>query len=372
VTYARLLWLLCALALWAGAPAAAWGGPTAKVFPLAPPKPVPPALEGASERLTDAVSKLVGAEVADDSIRAAAAAASCSIDDSTCLDRIARTSRVKELVFGTIRLADDDRVFVKLTRYIAGTERREKTFVLAPGGPSALARQLSRAAREMFELPPLDDEPGKTGAPPADEPGRPKRRPARPDGDGDGDGPPRKAPRGTARDPSGEPVSRPKRRASRLDSELGGGGSDGGGGDSPSQPTDEPTGVRRGSITAGTYLLISGGVMAVAAGIGFEIAGSALKGDLANAKKTTPDDARRIAAIERAARLRTTTGTVLLVAGGLATAGGIVRALLQRRPIDATASSSSADSDGTVSLVPIVDSSGGSGAALLLSGRLPW
>src|SRR6185436_10217674 len=91
----------------------------------------------------------------------------------------ASANHVKEIVFGTIRVGDDQRVFVKLTRFIAGTERREKTFVLTSSeSPRALARQLARSAREMFELPPLVDE----GAPrpdpdPEDEPVRPRKKP---------------------------------------------------------------------------------------------------------------------------------------------------------------------------------------------------
>jgi hypothetical protein len=351
MTPGRLLRLACALVLWAGAPVAAWGGPAAaKVFPLTPARTLPPSLEDAPDRLTGVVAKLASAEVSDDSIKDAAGAARCSIDDSTCLDQIARTGRVKELVFGTIRVGDDQRVFVKLTRYIAGTERREKTFVLTAGTPAALARQLSRVAREMFELPPLDDESGgKAGAArdPDAEPARPRRRPARTETvDALNDE------LGRARDPDAEPSRPPRRRAARTSDELGG--------DPPTPPVDtEPAAVRRGRVTRGTYLLISGGVMGMAAGTGFAIAGSALNDDLANAKKVTPDDKQRIAAIERAARIRTTTGTILIVSGSLATAGGIVRALLQRRPIDAGA-------DRAVSLVPIAG-----GAALVLSGRLP-
>jgi hypothetical protein len=95
----------------------------------------------------------------------------------------------------------------------------------------------------------------------------------------------------------------------------------------------------------------------MATGTGFAIAGSALRGDAANARETTPDDTKRIAAIDRAARIRTTTGTVLLVAGGLAVAGGVVRAILQRRP---------SDPDRAVSIVPV-----DGGAAVVFSGRLP-
>lgn len=338
----RLLRIVWVLVLWAAAPPAAWAGTPTKVFPLSSKSTLPSWLEGTPERLTNVIAKMVDAKVSESSISGAAMAAGCTLDDSTCLDQIASTNHVKEIVFGTIRVGDDQRVFVKLTRFIAGTERREKTFVLTSSdSPKALARQLAHTAREMFELPPLVEE----GAPRTE-----------PDTDDD-PAPPRKKPP-KEKEPK-EPVTGPAearlegRRTPRKTTAEG---------DERrvfDEPATPPAAEQRGQVTPGTYLLITGGVMTMAVGTGFAIAGHSLQGDLANAKKTTPDDKARIAAIERAGRIRTTTGAVLLVGGGLAAAGGVVRAILQRRPIDA-------DRDRSVSLVPI-----DGGAAVVFSGRLP-
>jgi hypothetical protein len=325
----RLVWVV---ALWAAAPAATWAGTAAKVFPLASAKAMPARLDGTPERLTEVVAKLVDAEVSDSTIHGAAMAAGCTIDDSTCLDQIARAQRVQELVFGTIRIGDDQRVFVKLTRYIASTERREKTFVLTSATPQALARQLARSAREMFDLEATaagEDE-GRGGRLADEAPARPRRR----------------APKEGAIAELGGGL------ADELADVRDDGPAEGALRDEPAAP-----GPRRGRVTQGTYLLIAGGAMAMAAGTGFTIAAYGLRDDALNAKKTTPDDLNRLAAINRALRIRSTTGTVLLVGGGLAAAGGIVRAILQRRPTEP---------ERAVAVVPV-----DGGAAVVFSGRLP-
>jgi len=331
----RLVWVLV---LGAAAPAAAWGGTPTKVFPLSAKSTLPPYLEGAPERLTNVIAKMVGAKVSDSSIAGAAMAAGCTLNDSGCLDQIASANHVKEIVFGTIRVGDDQRVFVKLTRFIAGTERREKTFVLTSSeSPKALARQLARSAREMFELPPLAEGDAARSEPePEDEPVRPRKKPPRDDEVTEG-----------ASAPLDERQGAPRRRLAETERDDG----------RRDAPVDAPATVRRGRVTRGTYFLITGGVMTMAAGTGFAVLGSSLRDDLSKAKQTTPDDQKRITAIQRAARIRTTTGTILLVGGGAAVAGGIVRAVLQRRSID---------SDRTVSVVPVEG-----GAAVVFSGRLP-
>jgi hypothetical protein len=313
----RLLRLVWVLVLWAAAPSPAWAGPSTKVFPLSASREMPAGLEGTPEKLTNAVATMVGGKLSDHSIDGAALAAGCTLDDSTCLDRIARQHRVKEIVFGTIRVGGDLRVFVKLTRFIAGTERRERTFVLTSETPTALARQLTRSAREMFELGPLDED----GAPRASISGT--------SGTGTGTG--------TELDEPEQPV---RETAAAIE-----------------EPSDPPPAVRRGRVSRGTYFLISGGVMALAVGTGFGVAAYSLRDDLENAQRDTPDDLRRLAAIERAGRIRTTTSAVLLVSGGLALGGGIVRAVIQRRPIEA---------DRGIAVVPT-----DGGAAVVFSGRLP-
>jgi len=240
-------------------------------------------------------------------------------------------------VFGTIRVADDLRVFVKLTRFIVGTERRERTFVLTAETPQALARQLARSAREMFDVQPAGEDGAAAEAVP-DEPARRRRKP----------------PKTQAGDEPADPLEEGPRRPAKSAARDGDGPTSDAATDAP---IDAPAPGRRGRITLGTYLLITGGAMALVVGTGFAVAGSELSDDAANARKTTPDDTRRIAAIERAARIRNTTGGILFLSGGVAVAGGVVRALLQRRPVD----------DGrAVSIVPV-----DGGAAIVLSDRLP-
>lgn len=339
----RLLGIAFALACWVLAPAAQ-GQPASraatKVFPLTAAGALPSGLEEVPERLTGAIAKLVGAKVSDTPIRSAALAAGCSLADAACLEQIARTNRVQELVFGTLRVGDDRRVVVKLTRFIAGAERRERTFVLTSETPAALARQLGRSARDMFEAGgkgKAEDEDGDDG-----DDGEDGEEPRA----GGEDEEPRRAPldelledepgaaRGARgkRDERGEPGER-------------------------DEPADDPPPARGGRVTLGTYLLISGGAMTVAVGTGFAIGAYSLHDDLRSARATTPDDTRRIAAIERAIRLRSTVGTVLLVGGGLAVAGGVVRAVIQRRQPAA---------DRSLSVVPLEG-----GAALVFSGQLP-
>jgi hypothetical protein len=350
----RLVWVA---ALWAAAPAAAWAGTAAKVFPLAAAKAMPARLDGTPERLTDVVAKLVGASVSDSTIDGAALAAGCSIDDSSCLDQIARASRVQELVFGTIRVGDDQRVFVKLTRYIVSTERREKTFVLTSATPQALARQLARSAREMFDVEAAAA--GKDGDLPADEaPARPRRRAPKEGAIAELGGEPADELEAQVRASRKAPRKAPRRDADELDEDAPGDGPAAGAvRDAPADAPADAPGPRRGRVTTGTYLLIAGGVMTMAAGTGFTIGAHALRDDALNAKKTTPDDVTRLAAINRAIRIRSTTGTILLVSGGLATAGGIVRAILQRRPVE---------TERAVAIVPVTG-----GAAVVFSGRLP-
>ena len=305
----RLRWLVWVLpVLVAAAPAGAWAGTPAKVFPLSTSKLMPAELAGTPEQLTRAVAAMVGGTIADSSITASATALGCTIDDTECLDQLTRVHRVKELVFGTIRVGDDLRVFVKLTRFIAGTERRERTFVLTSGSAAALARQLARTSREMFDLDP--------------------------------DG-------GEAEPPPGEPAIATIGAEQRPDAPVAG-------------PSDAPAGRRGGVVTTGTYALIGGGLVASSVGTGLLIAAWALHDDIERAPRNTAEDFQRLAVLERASRQRTQAGGVLLVLGGVATVSGIVRAVIQtRRP---------AGGDRAVSLVPV---DRGGGAALVLSGRFP-
>jgi hypothetical protein len=347
----RLVLVLLVVAL--AAPAAAWAKSATKVFPLSASKAMPANLEGTPEKLTKTVAAMVGGTIADSSITAAATAIGCTIDDAGCLDQLTRVNRVEELVFGTIRIADDQRVFVKLTRYIAGTERRERTFALTSDTTKQLAKQLARASREMFDL---DPDGGKADPPDEDTPEAPRARLKAPKGkspkdlvrEGDGDG---KGDEGG--DGSRTPTS--KKAKSRLALEE----TDpppGREGDPP--PIDDAPRASGGRVTTGTYALIGGGLVGVSVGTGLVVAAWALSDDINRAPRNTPQDFQLLTQLERAYRQRWQAGGTLLVIGGVATVSGVVRAVLQKRKPAAT--------DRAVSVVPI---DRGGGAALVVSGR---
>lgn len=359
MTVARLLWLVLVLPVLAAvAPADAWAGTGPKVFPLSSAKAMPAELAGTPEKLTKTVAAMAGGTVADSSIAASATAIGCTLDDSDCLDKLTRVHRVKELVFGTIRVGDDLRVFVKLTRFIAGTERRERTFVLTEDSPGGLAKQLSKMAREMFDLP-ADD--GKA-APPPDEPaeGARARLKAKDPKDAkeaasDADEQPRRS-KEVVIDVDEERPGKRRPKQSRLALEEDPALSR----EAPAAgPSDPPAESRRGGrVTTGTFALIGGGLVSLSVGTGLVIAAWALSDDIERAPRNTSEDFQRLTNLERAYRQRTLGGGVLLAIGGVATVGGAVRAVLQtRKP---------AAGDRAVSLVPAAH---GSGAALVVSGR---
>lgn len=295
------------------------------VYQLSASKLLPRSLEDAPEKLTKAIAELVKGSVADGTVTAAATAIGCTIDDAACLDQIARKNRADEIVFGTIRTTDEKRVLVKLTRFIVGVERREKTFVLTPG--ASIGKQLVRSARVMFELeeevPEASDEP---------DPGRETRETRNPLLEAE----PR--PRAGLGRATPSRVADPAPLAESSDELI----------DRPARP--------RGRITTGTYALIGGGAAGVALGTGLLIAAYSLRGAVANAPTETPDDIARLRELERAGRLRTQVGGVFLAVGSAVAITGVVRAVIQRRPID----------DRGVALVPVED-----GAALVFSGRFP-
>jgi hypothetical protein len=343
VRAARLLWLVWVLpVLVAAAPAAAWAGTGPKVFPFSSSKAMPEGLAGTPEKLTRTVAAMAGGTIADSSIVASATAIGCTLDDSDCLDKLTRVHRVKELVFGTIRVGDDLRVFVKLTRFIAGTERRERTFVLTEDSSGALARQLSRMAREMFDLPAGDD---GTADPPPDEAAEGARARLK-----------AKGPKEVVIDVDEDRPEKPRKpKKSRLALEE----DPAPGGEEPrTGPSDTPAEPRGGGrVTTGTFAVIGGGLVSVSVGAGLMIAAWALSDDIERAPRNTPEDFQRLTALERAYRQRIIGGGVLLGVGGVATAGGVVLAVLQNRK--------PAASDRAVSLVPAEH---GSGATLVLSG----
>jgi hypothetical protein len=89
-----------------------------------------------------------------------------------------------------------------------------------------------------------------------------------------------------------------------------------------------------GKISTSTWGIIGGGAVATAAGIVMLVSAQSIKRDVENAPNETLDDLRRLKALEDRGVARTRIGDVLVVAGGVAIAVGVVRALMQRRPTE--------------------------------------
>jgi hypothetical protein len=282
----------------------------------------------ASRPAPRALAALVGGTVADSSVTSAALALGCTLDDSACLDQVARAQRASELVFGSIRVGDDARLFVKITRYLPGVERRERTFVIDADGAASAARQLQRSAREMFDLAPADaaqdlqHEARSDRAAPVDASSRSE---------------PELAPR------------RPRPRASRASRS-----------DEPPllDPDRDRVATPAPGISGATWATLGLGGAAAAGGAGLLAASYALRDDVARAPRNTQDDFRRLRALERAGMLRAQAGGILLAVGAATVVVGALRAVAQRdrRP----------PPDRSVALVPTAG-----GAAIVLSVGIP-
>lgn len=303
------------------------------VYQLSASKLLPRSLEDAPEKLTKAIAELVKGSVADGTVTAAATAIGCTIDDAACLDQIARKNRADEIVFGTIRTTDEKRVLVKLTRFIVGVERRERTFALTAAAPSALGKQLVRAAREMFDLEPVAEASSE----------RPRKEPARVNPLLESYDRPRA---GLGRT---EPARTERRKGDAEKTEV----AEREVSVAPvAEPSDTPA-RPRGKITTGTYAMIGGGAAGAVIGTGLLIAAYSLRDDIKAAPRDTVEQIDRLRELERAGSLRTQLGAVFLGVGSAVAITGVVRAVIQRRPVD----------DRGVAVVPM-----DGGAAVVFSG----
>lgn len=303
------------------------------VYPIAAAKALPDALDGAPEKLTKVIADMVNASIATSTVAAAATGLGCTIDDAACLDQLARQHRADEIVFGTIRATDDDRVFVKLTRFIVGVERRERTFALTAAAPSALGKQLVRAAREMFDLEPVAEASSE----------RPRKEPARVNPLLESYDRPRA---GLGRT---EPARTERRKGDAEKTEV----AEREVSVAPvAEPSDTPA-RPRGKITTGTYAMIGGGAAGAVIGTGLLIAAYSLRDDIKAAPRDTVEQIDRLRELERAGSLRTQLGAVFLGVGSAVAITGVVRAVIQRRPVD----------DRGVAVVPM-----DGGAAVVFSG----
>jgi hypothetical protein len=306
--------LVLALA-WSASPARADGTP--RIFPLVVSAPLAPELTDAPTALTDALAELLDGVTTDRSLDEFGKKLRCDVEMTPCLDAVARALVTSRLVYGTVVSTTGGKIKVKLVRFDSakeGSEMHQRTFTLTAKTPRRLGKQLARSAAKMFDRAPPEE--AVQPAPSEDRDPTPSETIVVPDEE-----------QGTATGLTGP------------------------------TPAEAPA---RGGITGGTWALLGGGALGVAVGAGLVVSARGLAEDAAAAPRATVDDFRRLTEIERAGKLRTQVGGVLLVAGGASLAVGVVRAYMQRGGGQKTESL-----ERSIALVPVEG-----GAAVVFSGGL--
>ncbi len=247
----------------------AHAGRSITVFPLSAGK-LPAALAKAPQKMTDALAKLVDAEVANVPIEDAAGLLDCDPEATACLETVSKSVKAKRIVFGSINTDADGVVKVTVTRFDPGPDRQQRTFSLVSTTADGMAEELARVAAPLFgKRQPLVDEP-----PPADDP--------------------------IDKDTK-EPVLDPPKR-------------------------DTP----HGAITGTTWGILGGGAAVTGLGVLFLVQASGIADDVRSAPRNTPDDFARLTALEDKGSTRQKLGIALTAVGGVGLAYGIYRAISER------------------------------------------
>ncbi|MEO7096034.1 MAG: hypothetical protein ABI175_22425 [Polyangiales bacterium] len=282
--------------------ASATAGRSITVFPLSSGR-LPTALAKAPQKMTDALAKLVDAEVANVPIEDAAGLLDCDPEATACLDAVSKSVKAKRIVFGSISTDDEGGVKVTVTRFDPGPDRQQRTFSLTSTTADGMAEELARVAAPLFGKPKVD----VVDRPPIDDP---------------------------------------------KDTDPG----------DPKDPVDDPPvkDTPHGAISGVTWGLIGGGGAVTALGVLFLVQASGLADDVNAAKRDTPDDFRRLTALEDKGSTRQKLGIAFTAVGAVAIAYGIYRAISERK---APASEANAM---RITPVPLED-----GAALVFTMGLP-
>lgn len=246
------------------------------VIPLTGAVPDQPDLGGTFSRAVSRVAAVGGSEVleADVALEDAAALVGCAPKEGGCLDEIAQSLGVEEIVFGHIEPAAEGAITVSLTYHRLGNTV-ERTFEVAAGDLANQARQVARETASLLsgqEAPPVEPEPAPT--PPA----------------------------------VAEPV--PVVVA-------------------PATPRDQPGAL--GRVRARSWLALGTGVALSGAGAVFYTLASRRQGEIDDAATETPDDFRRLIALEDDADRYAMIGNALVIAGGAVLITGAVLAVLDTR-----------------------------------------
>jgi hypothetical protein len=241
------------------------------VFPLSAGK-LPAALAKAPQKMTDALAKLVNAEVANVPIEDAAGLLDCDPEATACLETVSKSVKAKRIVFGSISTDEDGGVKVTVTRFDPGPDRQQRTFTLVSTTADGMAEELARVAAPLFGKPKVD----------VDEP---------------------------------QPVEDPKDPI-----------------DSPDPVEDPPKkDAPHGSITPATWGILGGGGVVGGLGVLFLVQASGIADDVRSAKRDTPDDFARLTALEDKGSTRQKLGIALTAVGGVALVYGIYRAVSDRK-----------------------------------------
>lgn len=258
----------------------AHAGRSITVFPLSSGK-LPAALAKAPQKMTEALAKLVDAEVANVPIEDAAGLLDCDPEATPCLETVSRSVKAKRIVFGSISTDEDGGVKVTVTRFDPGPDRQQRTFSLVSTTADGMAEELARVAAPLFGKRQVE----------VDEP-LPSDDPVEKDDKDDKD-----------------PILDPPKR-------------------------DAP----HGTITPTTWGILGGGGAVTGLGVLFLVQASGIADDVRAARHDTPEDFAKLTALEDKGSTRQKLGVAFTAVGLVALGYGIYRLIDERKapPAEAT------------------------------------
>ncbi|HUH01642.1 MAG TPA: hypothetical protein VML75_06580 [Kofleriaceae bacterium] len=279
------------------------------VIPLTGAVPDRPDINRSFSRAVSRVAAVGGSEVldADVSLEDAAALVGCMPKEGGCLDEIAQSLGVEEILFGRLEPAAGGAVRVSLTYHRLG-DTVERSFEVAAGDVANQARQVARETASLLSghetPPPVEPDPTPTPVP----------------------------------TPVTDPVPTPVV--------------------APPPEGDQPGAL--GRVRARSWIALGAGVALSGAGALFYTRARSGQAEIDDAPTETPDDFRRLVDLEADADRDAMIGNALVIAGGAALITGAVLAVLDSRSSRAERRSSS---------VRVVPTTGG--AQVFLTMELP-
>jgi len=99
--------------------------------------------------------------------------------------------------------------------------------------------------------------------------------------------------------------------------------------DHPPPPPETPR--VGGKLSLPTYVIGGAGLAAIGAGVGFLLSAQSLRSTIDSAPTATVEDLQHLKQLEDTGVLRTRIGNVLVIAGGVALAYGVVRGVMEKR-----------------------------------------